>query len=235
VRAQRPLSTTSCTYSFLLDSAVTAGHQMESASDANPSSFPSTTSPSHADMQEDIKENKTPVVEAQALPDSQEQESAPTSNDLPNGSHHTEPTEAEPQVPDFGNLPSIDPPSESSPVVMAEDVNEDNDGGAQPMDTDPQAPTEEVLSHPYTPTQDAAAWQPKQEEIPEALPQDTTAAKSSIQTPEQSSSSQSSGTYRPLNVRDALTYLDQVKVQFSDQPDVYNKFLDIMKDFKSQA
>ncbi|KAI9013745.1 hypothetical protein CLU79DRAFT_768551 [Phycomyces nitens] len=41
--------------------------------------------------------------------------------------------------------------------------------------------------------------------------------------------------YRPLNVRDALTYLDQVKVQFSDQPDVYNRFLDIMKDFKSQS
>ncbi|KAI9014417.1 hypothetical protein CLU79DRAFT_767523 [Phycomyces nitens] len=41
--------------------------------------------------------------------------------------------------------------------------------------------------------------------------------------------------YRPLNVKDALTYLDQVKIQFSDQPEVYNKFLDIMKDFKSQA
>ena len=36
-------------------------------------------------------------------------------------------------------------------------------------------------------------------------------------------------------VQDALSYLDQVKVQFADQPDVYNRFLDIMKDFKSQA
>jgi paired amphipathic helix protein Sin3a len=36
-------------------------------------------------------------------------------------------------------------------------------------------------------------------------------------------------------VQDALSYLDQVKYQFQDQPDVYNKFLDIMKDFKSQA
>ena len=41
--------------------------------------------------------------------------------------------------------------------------------------------------------------------------------------------------YQPLNVKDALSYLDQVKLQFSEQPDVYNKFLDIMKDFKSQA
>ena len=36
-------------------------------------------------------------------------------------------------------------------------------------------------------------------------------------------------------LNDALSYLDQVKVRFSDQPDVYNRFLDIMKDFKSQA
>ncbi|EPS40801.1 hypothetical protein H072_5313 [Dactylellina haptotyla CBS 200.50] len=41
--------------------------------------------------------------------------------------------------------------------------------------------------------------------------------------------------YRPLNVKDALSYLDQVKVQFAEHPNVYNQFLDIMKDFKSQA
>lgn len=40
---------------------------------------------------------------------------------------------------------------------------------------------------------------------------------------------------RPLNVTDALSYLDAVKNQFQDSPDVYNQFLDIMKDFKSQA
>ena len=36
-------------------------------------------------------------------------------------------------------------------------------------------------------------------------------------------------------LNDALSYLDQVKVQFSGEPNVYNQFLDIMKDFKSQA
>ncbi|KAI7907495.1 uncharacterized protein BX663DRAFT_424720 [Cokeromyces recurvatus] len=41
--------------------------------------------------------------------------------------------------------------------------------------------------------------------------------------------------YRPLNVKDALTYLDQVKMKFSEKPEVYNRFLDIMKEFKSQA
>ncbi|KAH9943527.1 hypothetical protein B0H21DRAFT_490302 [Amylocystis lapponica] len=39
---------------------------------------------------------------------------------------------------------------------------------------------------------------------------------------------------RTLNVTDALSYLDSVKMRFQDNPDVYNRFLDIMKDFKSQ-
>lgn len=47
--------------------------------------------------------------------------------------------------------------------------------------------------------------------------------------------SSTSAIYRPLNVKDALSYLDQVKVQFYNQADVYNNFLDIMKDFKSQS
>ncbi|KAL8949911.1 MAG: hypothetical protein Q9222_004024 [Ikaeria aurantiellina] len=36
-------------------------------------------------------------------------------------------------------------------------------------------------------------------------------------------------------LNDALSYLDQVKVRFVEHPDVYNRFLDIMKDFKSQT
>lgn len=35
-------------------------------------------------------------------------------------------------------------------------------------------------------------------------------------------------------VEDALSYLDKVKMQFGNQPQVYNDFLDIMKEFKSQ-
>lgn len=37
-----------------------------------------------------------------------------------------------------------------------------------------------------------------------------------------------------LKVEDALSYLDMVKYKFGDQPQVYNDFLDIMKEFKSQ-
>lgn len=39
---------------------------------------------------------------------------------------------------------------------------------------------------------------------------------------------------RELKVEDALLYLDQVKVAFGDKPEIYNEFLDIMKNFKAQ-
>ena len=40
---------------------------------------------------------------------------------------------------------------------------------------------------------------------------------------------------RELKVEDALLYLDQVKVEFTDKPHIYNEFLDIMKNFKAQS
>lgn len=40
---------------------------------------------------------------------------------------------------------------------------------------------------------------------------------------------------RQLKVEDALAYLEQVKSQFTDQPNVYHHFLDIMKEFKAQT
>ena len=43
----------------------------------------------------------------------------------------------------------------------------------------------------------------------------------------------SSGT--GAKVTDALQYLERVKLQFHAQPHKYNQFLDVMKDFKSQA
>ena len=49
-----------------------------------------------------------------------------------------------------------------------------------------------------------------------------------------SSASVASSQFQRLKVEDALSYLDQVKLQFGNQPQVYNDFLDIMKEFKSQ-
>ena len=43
------------------------------------------------------------------------------------------------------------------------------------------------------------------------------------------------GPARPLNVKDALSYLDAVKMKFTDNVDIYNEFLEIMKEFKSQT
>ncbi|KAJ2763897.1 Transcriptional regulatory protein sin3, partial [Coemansia nantahalensis] len=51
--------------------------------------------------------------------------------------------------------------------------------------------------------------------------------------PRQQSQTEVAG--RPLNVSDALSYLDMVKSQFHDRPEVYNQFLEIMKEFKSHA
>ncbi|KAJ2455640.1 hypothetical protein EV183_000739 [Coemansia sp. RSA 2336] len=48
-------------------------------------------------------------------------------------------------------------------------------------------------------------------------------------------SAQADASGRPLNVSDALSYLDMVKSQFQDRPEVYNQFLEIMKDFKSHT
>mmetsp|Transcript_29391 Transcript_29391/g.90951 ORF Transcript_29391/g.90951 Transcript_29391/m.90951 type:complete len:684 (-) Transcript_29391:996-3047(-) len=39
---------------------------------------------------------------------------------------------------------------------------------------------------------------------------------------------------RELKVEDTLLYLDQVKMAFGEKPEIYNKFLDIMKNFKAQ-
>jgi paired amphipathic helix protein Sin3a len=41
--------------------------------------------------------------------------------------------------------------------------------------------------------------------------------------------------YRQGKLENALEFLDQVKAQFAKQPRVYNQFLDIMKDFKTQS
>ncbi|OAP54117.1 hypothetical protein AYL99_11652 [Fonsecaea erecta] len=45
---------------------------------------------------------------------------------------------------------------------------------------------------------------------------------------------QSTHAQQPL-LNDALSYLNQVKVRFSDRPDVYDRFLDTVKDFKRQV
>lgn len=40
---------------------------------------------------------------------------------------------------------------------------------------------------------------------------------------------------RELTAKDAFDYLDLVKAQFKDRPEVYDQFLDIMKGFKART
>ena len=77
---------------------------------------------------------------------------------------------------------------------------------------------------------------PFAQQVTQGLPPQQTPSFSNAATPQQlptGMAALSQGQQPILN--DALSYLDQVKVRFVNQPDVYNQFLDIMKDFKSQA
>ncbi len=96
---------------------------------------------------------------------------------------------------------------------------------AQPIPPSPHPSSDNQNSQ--VPTTTAPTPQP-----PPALDKQTNAdASQPVPAPE----TQNGMTDRQLNVTDALSYLDAVKVQFHDRPDVYNVFLDIMKDFKSQV
>ncbi|KAI8074057.1 hypothetical protein BC940DRAFT_324654 [Gongronella butleri] len=109
-----------------------------------------------------------------------------------------------------------------------------------PPPTSAPAPAHHPLQQqpPQQPPQQQPSQQPQQPPHPYAPPQPMIPPQplpaASATSPQRPRSDSQNG-YRPLNVKDALSYLDQVKMQFAEHPEVYNKFLDIMKDFKSQA
>lgn len=70
--------------------------------------------------------------------------------------------------------------------------------------------------------------------VAQSLPPQQLLGISNSVTPQQPQNGALSQGQQPI-LNDALSYLDQVKVRFQHEPDVYNRFLDIMKDFKSQA
>lgn len=96
------------------------------------------------------------------------------------------------------------------------EMNNGNPPGSRPLT--PRAPSKVKTPRPLTPQAVANLMAESTQLVGPAVPR-----------------SPDAGMARPLNVSDALGYLDAVKVQFQDKPDVYNHFLDIMKDFKSQA
>lgn len=125
------------------------------------------------------------------------------------------------------------PPAQEQPPAEKEVKQESEHPSALPMNLNqtlqlhtqqpPRQPAQ--LGQPLPPSGSSQALPPLGQENnnPQAIPQGVI------------NRSSSSSAYRPLNVKDALSYLDQVKIQFFNQADVYNNFLDIMKDFKSQS
>lgn len=75
--------------------------------------------------------------------------------------------------------------------------------------------------------QQPAHQQSSQAAIPQVVPPPQAHTAAQVQGQQQQ--------FQRLKVEDALSYLDQVKLQFGNQPQVYNDFLDIMKEFKSQS
>lgn len=63
----------------------------------------------------------------------------------------------------------------------------------------------------------------------------TSAAVTTVHTASSTPTAQQQQQFQRLKVEDALSYLDKVKFKFNNQPQVYNDFLDIMKEFKSQS
>lgn len=124
------------------------------------------------------------------------------------GDDDTPPTDAPNGVPDSRDtiVDDVSPPKlpDVAPVVAPEPTKASPKASPPPLPQATEVPAQ-VPEPPVTASEDAPAG---------SLAEDTNV--------------------RPLNVTDALGYLDCVKQQFADQSDVYNRFLDIMKDFKSQ-
>ena len=113
-----------------------------------------------------------------------------------------------------------------------------------PQNATPTQPTAETETEPAAPAPAPPSPNPPADSSTASVPtpmvvaleSPSTERQDNVETAPQSASENLNGaTDRQLNVTDALSYLDAVKVQFHDRPDVYNVFLDIMKDFKSQV
>ncbi|XP_076811562.1 paired amphipathic helix protein Sin3a-like isoform X2 [Clavelina lepadiformis] len=93
-------------------------------------------------------------------------------------------------------------------------------------------------THAFASTSVASATQVSQRQatgITQVLAAGLISHGQTMQATSQMQAQQQQQQFQKLKVEDALSYLDQVKYQFGNQPQVYNDFLDIMKEFKSQS
>ncbi|KAJ3299229.1 Transcriptional regulatory protein sin3, partial [Blyttiomyces sp. JEL0837] len=145
------------------------------------------------------------------------------------------------------------PPPPQQPQPPPQQPQQQMQGGMPPSQMSQGVPVgmppHQHMSHGHQPQQPSGSMMPGGPPPPQhmgapgmltlsqqSVPAPLTVSTSGPQPPRPTEyADQANNNYRPLNVKDALTYLDQVKNQFHDQPEVYNRFLDIMKDFKSQS
>jgi paired amphipathic helix protein Sin3a len=161
----------------------------------------------------------TSLTSAPRLP-----ESSPYANDRPN-SVHTEST----QEADFHMRRSQSPPPPHLSLLQSSSSG----SPSYPKQRTPVAESSPALPL-STPSDTATMTTKTSNNNSNPVVPSTSTAPTSVPDASVDTENPSTG-YRPLNVKDALTYLDQVKVMFADLPEVYNRFLDIMKEFKSQA
>lgn len=120
--------------------------------------------------------------------------------------------------------PGGPPPQPHMPLGAPSGPGNIFSGGAVQAGQGPgQHPQAAALLPPYGP---GAPGQPQQQQQPQ---------QQTMGQPQGQGQTQGQGQGQQPILNDALSYLDQVKVQFHEHPDVYNRFLDIMKDFKSGA
>ncbi|SPP74224.1 uncharacterized protein LOC117588541 isoform X1 [Drosophila guanche] len=128
-----------------------------------------------------------------------------------------------------------------------------NPSNAQTVSSSSQTASSTIRQRTISGTQTAASavsnlTSMAQHQTPGSLPQTAqtpTSASAAVQqpgnivtgssTPPQGQGSGGGNATPRLKVEDALSYLDQVKYQYADQPQIYNNFLDIMKEFKSHC
>lgn len=96
------------------------------------------------------------------------------------------------------------------------------------------AQTDEIVQQPLMPVDEPASKDSNPSNDLRDMEMDDIAAVTILKDDEEMLADNALPDERPLNVTDALSYLDAVKNKFADQPNVYNHFLDIMKEFKSQ-
>lgn len=140
------------------------------------------------------------------------------------------PSDPPQQPPQHQMQPHLQPQPHASPSVQAK--TQTTGGGVQQQQSKQEQAIQEHSSKPsgresvnLNKPQRGGAVHSNSEHGPDAQPP-----------PRQiESSTQGPNGYRHLKVEDALAYLEQVKQCFQDMPSIYNRFLDIMKEFKAQT